>query len=115
MKYFNELRVQLRALGVFNRGSGLKARIITIATRCSMLTMYVSCFISSTCYLLFEAQTLRQHSEIAFDALAVLFSLTWYLAVCCQSEKYMAIFDQLDSIIQKSKHNWLKSQGHLTI
>lgn len=103
MKYFHELTVQLRHLGIFYWDSSAKAKKIAIISRCGFLVTYVSYSLTQTYYVVFEAQTPREHSESSFCVLCVLVALSWYLVLLFQSDKYLALLDEVESVIQKSE------------
>lgn len=102
MKYFEELKVQLRQLGILHWDSSPKSRNIAIASRCGLIAIYVSNILAPAWYLLFEAKSPRENAECTIFALGSLFLFSWYLAILFQSEKYEKLFDELNAIIDAS-------------
>lgn len=103
MKYIQKLKMNFCHLGIFNRDCDPKAKKITIATRCGLLIIFITYFLSPACYLIFEAQTPSEHSESLFFALSGLLIVFWYLVFLIQSKKFAEFFDELNSKIQTSK------------
>lgn len=103
MKYIEKLKVQLRGLGIFYSDSILKAKLIAIALRCGLSIICILHFSASTWYFLFEAQTLKQHSESLVSVFSALLIFLWFLTLLFQCEQYAELLNELDSIIDKSK------------
>lgn len=107
MKFFEELSIKLNQLGIFPQVHGPKTKLIVIAKRCGLFAIYTTYFLAPTCYFIFEAQTPRQRSKSLILVLFSMLELSWYSVHLLQREKYVALFNELNSIIEKSKSSIL--------
>lgn len=103
MELFEIIKIHLSRLGIFQVELDYKTKIKAVTTRCALYIIYVTFFISSAWYRIFEAQTPIQQSESLTFVLSSAILSTWYLALDFQSEKYATILDKLNTIIAKSK------------
>lgn len=105
MEFFATLKGRLSQLGIFNWDSDIKAKRIALAKRCGITIICISFPLSSAWYVLFEAEEPRQHSEGVVAFLGSSMTLWWNCALILQRDKYVAILDELNTIINKSKPN----------
>ena len=103
MKYFEKLDAKLTRLDILHCDPDPKSKRIAIATRCGFLLIYITYFLTPACYFLFEAQTVREHSESLSFVLFTSLILGWYSGFLFQRENYEATIDELNTMIEKSK------------
>lgn len=103
MEHFGELKVRLRRVGIFEVNFDCKSKIKTIVTRCGLYAIYTSLFLAPAWHLVFEAKTPIEQAESKIFVLISVVIISWYSAFLSQSEKYVALLDELNAIIRKSE------------
>lgn len=104
MEYFEYLKIQMEREKIFLKDSTPKAKYIALATRCGILFIFFTSFtLAPAWYLVFEAETLMEHSQCIIFALAGILISVWYSTLIIQAEKYAALMKELNSIVEKSK------------
>lgn len=103
MEYFVNLKLFLCRRGILQLKSDPKANAITIVKRCGLFASCISLALAPAWFFLFEAQTPRENSISLICALNAVLVSSWYLTFIFQSKKFAEIFDELSSIIEKSK------------
>lgn len=103
MSIFQELENQLYYLGILQWGPTPRAQRITIILNLIIFATLMSFTISTTWFLLFEAQTPGEKTEAIHCILASLLLLAWYLNFIVKRQEYTAIVIELVDMIEKSK------------
>lgn len=106
MKYFEKLKIRLCQLGIFYWDYDPKSKKIAIATRCGFFVIFISFILTTAYYLLFEAQTPGEYSKSLLFLIGSVAIVLWYFGLIFQNERYTAIFDEVETIIEKSKFLW---------
>lgn len=91
IKYFKELKILLRRMGIFYWDSGPRAKMIAITTRSGLLVTYISYFLTPAWCLLFEAQRVGERSAGLFCIFGALLMISWYSVFLLKSTKYGAL------------------------
>lgn len=99
----DKLNVRLCRLGISYWDSSTKSKLIAFATRCGLIVVYLSYFLAPAWYFLFEAGTPIEHSKCVPFSLAALLILSWNLTLIFNNEKYTALINEYNSIIEKSE------------
>lgn len=90
-------------MGMLQLGSDPTSKRIAIVTRCVLFATYISYALAPAWFLVFEAQTTKEYSKSVLFILGALLINAWYLTFIFQSKKYAELFDELRTIIEKSK------------
>lgn len=106
MKYFEKLKVRLCQLGIFYWNYDSKSKKIVIATRCGFFIIFISFVLTTAYYLLFETQTHGEYSKTLLFLIGSVLIVLWYFGLIFQNERYTAIFDEVETIIETSKLLW---------
>lgn len=103
MIYFKKLKIHLRSLGILKKDPIVKSKIISIALNYTCSVILLHTLFATAGFFLHSARNPHEKSESIHDVLTT-FYIFWCHSICIiKSEKYVALFAELDSIVQKSK------------
>lgn len=102
MDLFEILKRNWRLMGIFKCDTK-RDQILSITLKSVCLTIMISFTSSISWFLVFDAQTPRQHLECSYYILASVLLLAWYSILIWQNKNYLDLFDHLNGIIEISK------------
>lgn len=101
MKTFKRLKVELCELGILRWDSTQKAKNIAIALNCLHFGLVISFKATLSWFILFTAQTNREHTKASFFLSSEVLLLAWYAFCFWHKETIAKLFDDLDAIVEK--------------
>lgn len=100
---FVELKIHFNRIGVFTADSSIKKRNSAIIKNCDVLCTFAKLFVTTGWFRLFSAQSIYEIAESSCTTLYAILYFMWMTILIWKREKYAAIFDELDDIIEKSE------------
>lgn len=103
MEFFKNLKSYLRWFGILPWSFNSKATIFTSAWNCILLGIYISYFLAPLAHILSKNLTFNELTETSFYVLSSLLTILWYSVCIWQKRKYVALFIDLDHLMERSK------------
>lgn len=93
----------LKRAGISRWDDSPKSKRVAIATNCVIFGLFVGILLASAWFLLTADNNCKRFSEALLIVLGFLFLTAWYLILICCNKNYVAILEELETIMKKSK------------
>lgn len=103
METFRLLKSYMQFMGLTKLGLNYTDWIFSIISNCIFFLIFGIHSCATFSFFIFKAQTFREYAESFFYFSYALLELSWYALNFLHRDKYDDIFDQLNTIIAKSK------------
>lgn len=103
MKTLLTLKKQFILMGILQPTTQLERIIFSIANIVLLGLCMIYC-VTSSWYIVFEAETFAVYAECLFIVLSSLMLTMWYSFLIWNRNEYRDLFARIDAIVEKSKH-----------
>lgn len=100
---FNELKRYFRFMGIFPSDSSQREMMLCIIKNWILFGMFVLNLLTMLLFFVFDAKTFRDYSKCFFYMCCNMLPISWYSVYLWQRTKYIALFNDLDAIIERSE------------